>query len=179
LLIDDRFAAGAAELARRGLTFDTWLNFHQLPELVTFASSQPSLTIVLDHLGGPAVTGRHKGLRDEVRREWRRGIAAASEQPNIVIKLGALGMPAFSEAHLFDGGATPAGVIADYWADDVRFCIDTFGPDRCMFESNFPVDRALCDYLTLWNAFKLIAAPYTRVEKETLFAGTARSTYRL
>ncbi|KRF22405.1 amidohydrolase [Phycicoccus sp. Soil802] len=179
LLLDKAFLAGAGQLAERGLTFDTWLNFHQLPELVTFAAHHPDLTVVLDHLGGPAVTGRHAHRRNDVREEWRAGIIAASRQRNVVIKLGAVGMRAFTGAELFDGGPASAQAIADYWADDIRFCIDTFGPDRCMFESNFPVDRALCDYVTLWNAFKLIAAPYSRPERSQLFAGTASSTYRL
>ncbi|UKA55218.1 amidohydrolase family protein [Arthrobacter sp. FW305-BF8] len=179
LLLDSRFRAGAAELTRRGLSFDTWLNFHQLPELTDFASANPDLTIVLDHLGGPATTGRHVGHRDEVRREWREHMIAASQRPNVFLKLGAIGMRAFSGPELFAGNPVTAERIEDYWGSDVRFCIDTFGPERCMFESNFPVDRALCDYVTLWNAFKLIASSYSLSEKEWLFARAARAAYRL
>lgn len=179
LLAEPRFLAGAAELARRGLSFDTWLNFHQLPELANFASANPDLIVVLDHLGGPATTGRHAGSRNDVRREWREHMIAVSRRPNVVLKLGAIGMRAFSGPELFTGGPMKAERIVDYWASDLRFCIDTFGPERCMFESNFPVDRALCDYVTLWNVFKLIASPYSPGEKESLFSGTARTTYRL
>jgi predicted TIM-barrel fold metal-dependent hydrolase len=179
LLSESRFRAGAAQLARRSLTFDTWLNFHQLGELATFADANPELLVVLDHLGGPATTGRHAGNRYEVRHEWRRGIREVSERPNIVLKLGAVGMKAFSGPELFDNGQTTAEAIAQYWGDDIRYCIETFGPARCMFESNFPVDRDLCDYRTLWNAFKLIAAGYSVSEKKSLFADTARATYRL
>ncbi|MDV7088939.1 amidohydrolase family protein [Rhodococcus opacus] len=179
LLGDPRFLAGAAELVTRELSFETWLYFHQLPELAEFAAARPDLTIVLDHLGGPAATGRHAGVRDEVLTAWRSGLIEVSRQPNVVLKLGAVGMRAFSGSDLFALPEVTAGDIVDYWGSDIRFCIDTFGPDRCMFESNFPVDRTLCDYTTLWNAFKGIASGYSRSEKDMLFAGTARAAYRL
>ena len=179
LLEDSAFRAGAAELAARGLTFETWLYFHQLPELSRFAAACPELLIVLDHLGGPAATGRHAGVRDEVLKKWREGMAALSRHGNVVLKLGAVGMKAFSTPDLLGLAPATSQAIADYWGREIRFCIETFGADRCMFASNFPVDGALCSYASLWNAFKLIAAPYSQAERTLLFTGTARATYQL
>jgi len=88
-------------------------------------------------------------------------------------------MRAFSGAELFANPHLSSEDITDYWGAEFRFCIDTFGPGRCMFESNFPVDRALCDYATLWNAYKRIAAGYSDSDKRMLFADTARVAYRL
>ena len=179
MLRDRRFQAGVAELSARGLAFETWLYFHQLSELAEFADAHPDLSVILDHLGGPAATGRHADARAEVLRAWRSGMVGVSHRPNVFVKLGAVGMPAFSGPQLFARQKVTSRDIADYWGQEIRFCIDTFGAGRCMFESNFPVDRALCDYRTLWDAFKQIAAPYARAEKELLFAGTARSAYGL
>jgi predicted TIM-barrel fold metal-dependent hydrolase len=179
LLQDPRFLAGVAELAPRGLRFETWVYFHQLPELARFADAHPELPIVLDHLGGPAATGGYASARAEVLEAWRAGMATVSRRPNVTVKLGAVGMRAFSGAELFTDPAPSSEDIANYWGDDIRFCIETFGPDRCMFQSNYPVDRALCDYATLWNAYKRIGAQYSDSEKALLFAETARAAYGL
>ncbi len=179
LLLDGGFRRGASELMRRGLVYETWTYFHQLPELRDFAGAHPDLIVVLDHLGGPAATGRHVPHRDEVLAEWRSNIAALADVPNVVLKLGAVGMPAFTPVEFIETTPVTSTGIADYWGADIRHCIDALGPDRCMFESNFPVDRRLCDYATLWNAFKLISASYSAAERELLFSGTARQTYRI
>ncbi|MFI9550606.1 amidohydrolase family protein [Nonomuraea endophytica] len=177
LLLDSAFGKGASELARRGLVHETWTYFHQLPDLCDFARSHPDLVVVLNHLGGPAATGPYSRRRNEVLEEWRAGITALARVPNVVMKLGGIGMPAFTPVEFLESTLMTSARIADYWGPHIRHCIDTLGPGRCMFESNFPVDRRLCDYVTLWNSFKLIAAPYSRAERESLFAGTARRTY--
>jgi len=179
LLEDPEFLAGVAEVEARELSFETWVYFHQLPELAQFADTHPDLTIILDHLGGPAATGRHARARGDVLRTWRTAMAALSRRPNVAVKLGAIGMRAFTGTELFAKPVLTSQDISDYWGAEIRFCIDTFGPARCMFESNFPVDRALCDYAMLWNAYKRIAADYSDFDKSLLFAGTARATYRL
>ncbi|MEU7134914.1 amidohydrolase family protein [Streptomyces sp. NPDC046261] len=177
LLLDGAFRRGASELARRGLIYETWTYFHQLLDLCDFARSRPNLLVVLNHLGGPAATGPYSQRRKEVLEEWRAGITALACVPNVVMKLGAIGMPAFTPIEFIESTPMTSARIADYWGPHIRYCIDTLGPERCMFESNFPVDRRLCDYVTLWNSFKLIAAPYSSAERESLFAGTARRTY--
>jgi predicted TIM-barrel fold metal-dependent hydrolase len=178
-LRDPDFLAGVAETAARDLHFETWVYFHQLVELAQFADAHPDLPIVLNHLGGPAATGRYASARDEVLEAWRAGMTEVSRRPNVVVKLGAVGMRAFSPTELFTDPPQTSEAIAAYWGDEIRFCIDTFGADHCMFESNYPVDRALCGYPTLWNAYKRIATDYSGSEKALLFAGTARATYRL
>ena len=60
-----------------------------------------------------------------------------------------------------------------------QHAIETFGPDRCMFESNFPVDKLALSYRVLWNFFKKLAAAYAEPEKDDLFRGTASRVYRL
>ncbi|MEU3352839.1 amidohydrolase family protein [Streptomyces sp. NPDC037389] len=177
LLLDSIFRRGASELARRGLVYETWTYFHQLPELCDFARSHPSLVVVLNHLGGPAATGPYAQQRNEVLEEWRAGIKSLARVPNVVMKLGGIGMPAFTPVEFIESTPMTSTRVADYWGLQIRYCIETLSPERCMFESNFPVDRRLCDYATLWNAFKLIAAPYSIAERESLFAGTARRTY--
>ncbi|MFI6904851.1 amidohydrolase family protein [Nonomuraea sp. NPDC050394] len=177
LLIDGAFRRGASELTRRGLVFETWTYFHQLPDLRDFARSHPSLVVVLDHLGGPAATGPYSRRRDAVLAEWRAGITGLAGVPNVVLKLGGIGMPAFAPVEFVASTPMTSARIAGFWGPHIRHCIDTLGPERCMFESNFPVDRRLCDYVTLWNSFKLIAAPYSSAEREALFARTARRTY--
>ncbi|MFI6390589.1 amidohydrolase family protein [Nonomuraea sp. NPDC050547] len=177
LLLDGAFRRGASELARRGLVYETWTYFHQLPDLCDFARSQPSLVVVLNHLGGPAATGPYSRRRDEVLGEWRAGVAGLARVPNVVMKLGGIGMPAFTPVEFIASTPMTSARIAAYWGPHIRYCIDALGPERCMFESNFPVDRSLCDYATLWNAFKRIAAPYASAERESLFAGTACRTY--
>ncbi|MEV6979249.1 amidohydrolase family protein [Kitasatospora sp. NPDC093806] len=179
LLRDRAFRSGAAELARRGLVYETWAYFHQLPELCSFARSNPDLVVVLDHLGGPAATGPYARCREEVLAEWRSGVKALVGVPQVVMKLGGIGMPAFTPVEFIESTPMTSGRIADYWGPHIRYCIETLGPERCMFESNFPVDRRLCGYATLWNAFKLIAAPYSDADRASLFAGTARRTYGL
>ena len=143
------------------------------------ARQHPELTIVLNHLGGPAANGPYAGRRREVLESWRRGIHEVSECPNIVLKLGAIGMPVFVEPSFLASAPHSSQTIADYWGPELRFCIETLGPERCMFESNFPVDSHLCDYVTLWNSFKLVTASYAPHWREKLFAGTARQTYKL
>lgn len=177
LLLDSGFRRGAAELARRGLVYETWTYFHQLPALCDFARAHPDLVVVLNHLGGPAATGPYSRRRNEVLEEWRAGIKALEDVPHVVMKLGGIGMPAFTPVEFIESTPMTSARIAEYWGPHIRYCIDTLGPERCMFESNFPVDRRLCEYVTLWNSFKLIAAPYSRAERKFLFAGTARRTY--
>ena len=69
--------------------------------------------------------------------------------------------------------------LAEAWGPLFKYCIDTFGPDRCMFESNFPPDKDSVSYPVIWNAFKRVAAAYTADEKRSLFYGAAAKAYRL
>jgi L-fuconolactonase len=179
LLGQPAFRDGVAVLGRMGLRFDAWLYHTQLGELVDLARAEPEVTVVLNHLGAPLGVGPYAGRRDEVLRAWRAGLAEVASCPNVALKLGGIGMPLYGfDWH--ERAAPPSSEeLAAAWGDPIRWCIDTFGPSRCMFESNFPVDRQSCSYTVLWNSFQRIAERYTTDERSELFHDTAVRTYGL
>jgi predicted TIM-barrel fold metal-dependent hydrolase len=173
------FRAGARVLARLGLSLDTICCFPQLPEMAAFARAVPEVTIVINHLGGLNRTGPFAGRDDEVMPAWRSGMAALAQCPNVLLKLGGFGMPRFGfDWHTRD---KPVGSeeLAMQVAPLLSFCIDAFGPDRCMFESNFPVDKVSFSHHVLFNAFKRFSAPYSASERAALFHDTATRAYRI
>src|SRR5262249_53428293 len=165
LLLDPVFRAGFAQLAPLGLSFDAWIYHPQLGELTDLARAFPLTTIVLDHAGGPLGVGPYRARHAEVFTEWKRGIHDLAQRPNIVIKLGGLGRrTGMSDLH--PAAPPPSSAdLAHAWQPYVETCIEAFGPDRCMFESNFPVDGVTCSYPVLWNAFKRLAAGSSAPEK--------------
>jgi predicted TIM-barrel fold metal-dependent hydrolase len=179
LLLDAAFREGFAELAPLGLRFDAWLYFTQLDELASLAQASPDTTIVLNHLGAPLGIGPYAGRRNEVFDLWSAGMRTLARDANVAVKLGGLGMPIYGFG--FETRETPASSteLTEAWRPYVETCIEAFGPARCMFESNFPVDKESCSYRTLWNAFKRIAVAASEAEKDALFQGTARRVYDL
>lgn len=179
LLLDSKFREGFGCLQRYGLSFDAWLYHPQLSELVDLANSFPSISIILDHIGGPMAIGPYAGKRDEVFSQWKRSITDLSHCPNVVVKLGGLGMPlcgfGWNERTSPPNSTELAKAMAPYF----NWCIDQFGVDRCMFESNFPVDKVSYSYTVLWNAFKRMSKGFSPAEKASLFHGTAVRVYRL
>lgn len=179
LLGDAKYREGFARLGPLALTFDAWLLEPQLPELIDLVRAFPDQEVVLDHVGTPLGIGTYAGRLEERFGVWRDNIRELAKSPKVTVKLGGLGMP-FPGFPGLDGKARPASqTLAELWRPYIETCIEAFGADRCMFESNFPVDRWGCDYATLWNAFKRIAAGASEAEKADLFAGTARRFYRL
>jgi L-fuconolactonase len=181
LLSRSDFREGFATLARLGHSFDAWMYHPQLPALVDLARAHPEVSIVLDHLGGPVGIGPYAGRREEVLAAWRPVMAEIARCPNVSLKVGGIGMSLFGfDFHRRPGGAS-SEELARAWGDEIRWCIDAFGPDRCMFESNFPVDKVSASYRVLWNAFKRIAADagYGPADSDALFGGTATRVYRL
>ena len=181
MMATDEFRAGARTLGRMGFSFDAWLFHPQLPELAALAGAVPELTIVLNHLGGPMGVGPYGRARDRARADWQASMRlVATSCPNVVLKVGGIGMDLYFGTGWTTLDAPPGSEeVADHWGDDVRFCIDTFGPDRCMFESNFPVDRQALTYPVLWNALQIMAAGYSDAEQDELFSGTATRAYKL
>ncbi len=176
---DPRFRAGVAALAEMGFSLDAYHYHTQTPHLTALARAVPQATIVLDHLGTPLGVGAYAGRRQEIFAEWKRGLAELATCPNVAMKLGGLAMP--WNGFGFESRPKPptSDEIVAAQGDYYRYAIDTFGPARCMFESNFPVDKCALSYAVLWNAFKKIAAPYTEAERDGLFHGTACRVYRL
>jgi L-fuconolactonase len=173
------FRAGGRVLARLGLSLDTGVCFPQLPELAAFAQALPELTIILNHLGGLTRVGPYAHRDDEVLATWRRGIAAVAACPNVHLKLGGIGMPRLG----FDWHerTTPIGSdeLAKGMAPLMTYCIEQFSPDRCMFESNFPVDKVSFSHHVLFNAFKRFSQGYAAAERAALFHDTAVRAYRI
>ena len=177
LYCDRAFRAGLAELGKRGLTFDAWLLEPQLPDLIDLARAFPDQPICLDHCGTPVGIGAYKGRLHERFDTWRRNIRALAACENVVVKLGGLAM-AFC-ALPEDGPCAGHGSehLAALWRPYIETCIEAFGPERAMFESNYPVDSWGADYAVLWNAFKRLARGASAEEKAALFAGTAARFY--
>ena len=179
LLLDDAFRAGFAHLAPLGMSFDAWLYHRQIPELTDLARAFPDTAIVLDHFGGPLGIGPYAGKRDEVFAEWRAVIGPLAACPNVSVKLGGMAMPINGYGWHKPPAPPSSEAFVAAQGDYYRATIDLFSPARCMFESNFPVDRTSLSYRTLWNAFKRIAAPFSETEKDMMFRGTASAFYRL
>jgi predicted TIM-barrel fold metal-dependent hydrolase len=179
LLLDTRFREGFACLQKYSLSFDAWLYHPQLMELADLARAFPDTIIILNHIGGPLGIGPYSGKRAEVFQEWKRGITTLATCPNVVVKLGGLGMPicgfGWHERATPPGSAELAQAMAPYY----EFCIEQFGVNRCMFESNFPVDKQAYSYTVMWNAFKRIARDFSPEERAALFHDTAARVYRL
>lgn len=179
LLGMDEFRKGFAHLGQLGLSFDSWFYHHQLAELADLAWAFPETTIILDHFGGPLGTGPYEGKLDEVYRDWRAAIGEVAACQNVVAKLGGVNMPVNGFGwEKRERPATSDELVAatkHYYLDT----IELFGPERCMFESNFPVDKASVSYPVLWNAFKKMVAGFRDDEKDALFHDTATRVYRL
>lgn len=176
---DPAFRAGLVRLGERGLTYDSW-HFHpQNQQFAEMAAAAPGTTMVLDHFGTPLGVGSFAGRLDEVFETWKDDITLVAQQPNVVAKIGGLAMPDNGFGwHARDTPATSDELVAAQ-ARWYHHTIESFGPDRCMFESNFPVDRFSISYRSLWNALKKIAASYTAAEQAMMFTGTARRVYSL
>ncbi len=179
VLLDPKFREGFAYLQKYNLSFDTSLYHTQLMELVDLAQAFPGIPIIVNHIGGFLGIGPYAGKHEEVLREWKHGIAALASCSNVVMKLGGLGMERCGFG--WHQRATPPGSteLAEVMAPYYLYCIEQFGADRCMFESNFPVDKMSCSYTVIWNAFKLISKDFSPEDRSALFHDTAVRVYRL
>lgn len=179
LLGHDDFRAGIAVLADMGLTFDGWLYHPQIHEFTSLARAFPQLTMVLDHIGGPLGIGAWAGQREHIFQSWRHDIADLAQCPNVYVKLGGCAMP----VNGYSWHRRPQPPTSEEYAAAYRewmlHCIDCFGPQRCMFESNFPVDRISISYRTLYNGFKRIVADFGEEDKRALFHDSAATAYSL
>jgi predicted TIM-barrel fold metal-dependent hydrolase len=179
LLLDPTFRKGAACLAPLGLSFDAWLFHPQIGELTDLARAFPDTKIVLDHCGGPIGIGSYANRRDEIFPAWKASIQEIARCPNVAVKLGGLAMRLLG----YDFHVRPlppsSEEAAVAWRPYIETCIEAFGPERSMFESNFPPDKGQCSYQVIFNAFKRIAAQYSEAEKTALFSKTATDFYQL
>jgi L-fuconolactonase len=179
LYMDPQFRRGFSKLSTFGLTFDSWAYHTQLDELYELAKCFPQTDVVVDHIGVPLGVGPHTDKKQEVFAEWTRSMKRLSGLPNVYVKLGGLGMSVLGFDFHLRSNPPSSRELAEAWGPYIETCIDIFGVSRCMFESNFPVDKGTCSYQVLWNTFKRIAAAMSADEKEQLFRKTAASVYRL
>jgi len=179
LLGDKTFREGFAQLAPLNLSFDAWLYHPQIGDVTSLARAFPNTKIVLDHCGGPLAIGRFHGKRAEVFPVWQKAIRELATCPNVYVKLGGLGM----RINGYDFATQPqpptSQLLADEWKPYIDTCIEAFGANRGMFESNFPVDKGSYGYAAYWNACKRLTAGASASERADLFAGTAARFYRL
>ena len=179
MMLDSNFRAGLACLKSYGLSFEAWLYHPQLPELASLARAVPDVPMILNHVGGLLSVGPYAGKRDEVFQIWKRGIAEVATCPNVVVKLGGLGMVRCGFGWHTRPAPPSSTELIDATAPYYLFCIEKFGPNRCMFESNFPVDKISCSYGVLWNSFKRMTESFSPTERAALFHDTAARVYRL
>jgi len=179
LLLRDDFRVGFKQLAPRKLTFEAWLYHHQIPDVTSLARAFPSTTIILNHFGGPLGIGPYAGHAKDIYAEWKKSITELATCPNVVAKLGGINMEingfGWHERSRPPGSQELCDATRPYY----EYTIEKFGVDRCMFESNFPVDMASCSYTVLWNSFKRLTAGFSAAERAKLFHDTAARVYRL
>lgn len=173
------YLAGVRKVGAMGYTFDTMVYHPQLSELAGVARVCPDTPMVVNHLGGFLGVGPYKDRRDESLAVWRQGMTDLAACPNTYLKVGGIGMPMMGFRWDKQEKPPTSEELAAPWTEPIRWVIDTFGPDRCMFESNFPVDKRGASYMVLWNAFKRIAADHSADDKRDLFHNTAARAYRL
>ena len=179
LFAKDDFRQGVARLGELGLSYDTWIFHHQIPDFRDLAEAVPGTTMILDHFGTPLGVGQYAGKRDEIFEVWKEDIEVVARCPNVFVKLGGMAMP--DNGYGWETRDKPP-TSDEFVAMQERYydhTIACFGPGRCIFESNFPVDRLSLSYRTLWNGFKKIAAKYTEEHQDLMFSGVARKVYRL
>ncbi len=179
LYADPRFRAGVARLGERGLTFDTWHYHYQNQDFLDLACNVPGTTMVLDHFGTPLGVGPYEGQREQIFQQWQADIAEIAQCPNVVAKIGGLAMPDNGFGwHTADRPPTSDEFIEAQGRYYLQ-TIEQFGPERCMFESNFPVDRLSLSYRTFWNAAKKLIAGFPADQRDAMLRGTAARVYRL
>ena len=173
------FRDGFSMLSRYDLSFDAWLLHPQLEELEELAGKFPDTTIILNHLGGPIGTGPYANDRSQVFNDWRRGLSLVAAHENVVLKVGGIQMPINGFGWHEKEAPPNSDELVNANGDWYLAAIDLFGPDRCMFESNFPVERQSCSYTSLWNQFKKLSEGFSSTERAAMMHDTAMRIYRL
>ena len=173
------FRSGLRRLTSLGLSLDAWAFHPQLPDVVDLARAFPDARIVMGHVGAPLGYGPYAGKRDEVFATWKAGVTDLATCDNVMMKLGGMMMRQASFDYRTALAPPASAELAALWRPYIETCIELFGADRCMFESNFPVDKMGIGWAALWNALKRIAAGASADEKRAMFSGTARRFYRL
>jgi len=179
LLRDERWDQWAAALQRNDVLLEAWVSYRQLPDLTRLATLYPELGIVVNHLGGPIGAGLDDVDSSEMRTVWLEGMRILSLCPNVVVKLGGLGTSVFAFRLWSQPEPPTSSALAAMWRPWIEPVIELFGPARCMFESNYPVDARVGGLDVLWNCFKILCDPYSNEDRDWLCRKSAARTYRL
>ncbi|MEM7099410.1 MAG: amidohydrolase family protein [Pseudomonadota bacterium] len=179
LYTQEEFRRGVRRLGELGYSYDTWHYHHQNAAFCELAKACPETPMILDHFGTPLGVGPYAGKREEIFDAWRKDIEAIASCPNVNAKLGGLAMPDNGFGWNNNDRPPSSDEFVEHQARYYHHAIGCFGPERCMFESNFPVDRLSLSYHVLWNGLKKIAARYDDHAQQLIFSGTARRVYRL
>lgn len=173
------YRKGMKVLGDMGLTFDTWHYHHQNPDFANLARACPDTQMILDHFGTPLGVGPYADQREEIFVQWKKDIAEIARCENVVAKIGGLAMP----DNGFGWHDRDEPVTAEEFAEAQRryylHTIECFGPERCLMESNFPVDKFSIAYDVLYNGLKLIVADFSEDEKHAMFYGNSARVYQL
>ena len=176
---NEAFRAGVARLGERGLTYDTWLYHFQINDFVELARAVPATTMILDHFGTPLGVGEFAHRKDVIYEQWKEDIERAAECPNVFAKLGGLAMPDNGFGWHEREAPPSSDEFIEAQSRYYEHAIACFGVERCMFESNFPVDRLSISYRVLWNGLKKMTSDFSEQDKDLLFSGVARQVYRI
>lgn len=179
ILLDNSFKKGFSLLHQFGLSFDAWLYHHQLPELIDLADTFAHIPIVINHVGGLIGIGEYRSEPAANFARWRCDMRTLAVRPNVYVKIGGMGMPAFGFGFEHLKAPPTSSQLAEAWKPLIDVCVEAFGPNRCMFESNFPVDKQSCGYTELWNAFKIATIDLSPGDRNAMFYETARRFYGL
>ncbi|MEZ5649948.1 MAG: amidohydrolase family protein [Burkholderiaceae bacterium] len=179
LMLDPMFREGYAQLAPQGLSYDAHCYHPQLGQLIDLIDAFPDTRVIVNHLGGLVRHGPYARDLDATFRDWRASIIELARRPNVFMKIGGMAMRGMGFDFIDRDLPPTSEELAQAWGPFVETCIEAFGPGRCMFESNFPVDRTSVSYRVLWNTFKRLAAGASASEKADLFAATAVRAYHL
>ena len=178
LMIQQRFIDGVKQLSHFDYSFDAWLYFDQLHELSSLAKKAPETKIIINHLGAPLRIGNWKNKAQEMQALWQVELEKLSSFENVYLKIGGIGMENYFSTQWANKPTPPSSdQVVSVWNEKILWCIDTFGTEKCMFESNYPVDRQTLPYSVIWNSFQKITNSFSRTEKDNLFWQTAATVY--
>ena len=179
MMAETKFREGLSKLIDRGHSFDALVYHPQLSELTELVDAFPNGVFVLNHIGRPLGVGPYQGHRDKVYEVWKKDMAKLAERSNVLVKVGGLG----NRVSGFGWDTQPeppnSQELVEKTSPYYLYTIEVFGPERCMFESNFPVDKNSYSYKTIWNSFKRMTQGFSSTEKTWLFHDTAAKAYRL
>jgi predicted TIM-barrel fold metal-dependent hydrolase len=157
---DVKWRDGFALLGKHGLRFDLQVPWWHFEEACALARDFPGTSIIVNHTGLPA------DRSDDGLRRWRDALALLADCSNVALKISGIGLR-----------ATPWRCADN--APIVRAAIATFGVDRCMFASNFPVDSVVTDFATMWNCYHDVAEGLAAGAREKLFHDNAMRVYAI